>query len=328
MKITFLFNDNNWQSIDEKMSEIRAFFAPLDTPFTFDCVKTSLIGIPFVPVSIIGGIDNTAGTTTTVDPKWFETNISQFHPTSDIIMLCLSQNDVSASRTSIGIMQGKIGTSVQCCIFGINENDHAYVSGVDQGNSFVLFACHEISHALYLLQQKKDNTHAYFYTGQPAKVIPELQTNFSKLKTLLNYYIQLLSLYRQEQTIMNQKPQFSPLVVKWAGIIKQLEGAMPDSHNAGNLKYSSLTASWGATQGRAASDGGFLCQFKDDETGMTALCNFLTLGCENQLLAFHQARTLRDFTVIYAGNPPLGYINSIINLMGVSGDTEISTFIG
>lgn len=124
-------------------------------------------------------------------------------------------------------------------------------------------------------------------------------------------------------------PQFSQSIVKWANLIKQVEGATPTSHNPGNLKYSSLTASWGATRGRAALDGGFLCQFPDDATGMTALCNFLTLGAENQLLAFHSAaaRTLEGFTKIYAGNPPQGYINTIVTGMGGNPKVNISTFL-
>jgi hypothetical protein len=99
--------------------------------------------------------------------------------------------------------------------------------------------------------------------------------------------------------------------------------------NPGNLKYSTLTASWGAQKGPAASDGGFLCQFANDNAGQTALCNFLVLGCEDELIAFHapEARTLAGFTTIYAGNPPEGYITRIEEALGVPGTTQISTFL-
>lgn len=124
-------------------------------------------------------------------------------------------------------------------------------------------------------------------------------------------------------------PKFPALILKWAAAIAQGEGAYPASHNPGNLKYSTLTASWGATKGRAAEDGGFLCQFPDDATGQAALCNFLVLGCENELIAFHApaARTLEGFTKIYAGNPPQGYIDAIVLYMGVSPLVQISTFL-
>lgn len=134
-----------------------------------------------------------------------------------------------------------------------------------------------------------------------------------------------------EQSLPIKPPsmQFSSNIVKWANLIKQEEGASAASHNPGNLKYSSLTASWGASKGRAATDGGFLCQFPSDAVGMTALCNFLTLGAENELIAFHSAvaRTLDGFTKIYAGNPPQGYINAIVEGMGGDPQVQISTFL-
>ena len=118
------------------------------------------------------------------------------------------------------------------------------------------------------------------------------------------------------------------MVLKWANSVKTWEGATLESHNPGNLKYSTLTESWGAQKGRQASDGGYLCQFTTDEQGMNALCNFLTLGCEGELLISHpQPCTLEQFTVRYAGNPPQGYINGICDELGVSQDVYISTFI-
>lgn len=120
---------------------------------------------------------------------------------------------------------------------------------------------------------------------------------------------------------------YPSLIQKWAQAIANQEGADPSSYNPGNLKYTTLTASWGATPGREALDGGHLCQFPDWQTGNNALCNFLMLGCEDELRAFHEARTLEAFTQVYAGNPPQGYIDSIANELGVALDTLISTFI-
>ncbi len=125
------------------------------------------------------------------------------------------------------------------------------------------------------------------------------------------------------------KPKFPAMIVKWASAIAIGEGAHPDSNNPGNLKYSSLTASWGATRGRKALDGGYFCQFATLQAGKDALCNFLVLGAEDQLIAFHkpEARTLEGFTKIYAGNPPLGYIKGIEAYLGVQGYVLISTFL-
>lgn len=357
MKITFVLNNDNWATISSKVSAVSDFFSTLDTDITYVLDHTSFSSIPFVPVSALGGVTNTIGSTTTVDPNWFNQNISSLHKDSDIIIFCLSPQDIQGTRTSIGIEQGKVDGIVQCCIFGISENDRAYINMADQGNSFVLFVCHEISHALYLLQGKKDNTHSYFYTGQPKRVLPELmQGRQAMIKSLLNYCLQLLGLYKQQQTIMNtvretpptNKPidyvSAHPKIYSWAKAIQVAEGwCLPggylngeyypngsisyQNNSPGNLGYSSLTSSWGALQGGKKTDGGHFSRFKTYDEGFIALCIFLTLGCENQLIAYHKTRTLGSFTKVYAGDPEDGYIATIIAILRVPIDTDISTFL-
>lgn len=117
-------------------------------------------------------------------------------------------------------------------------------------------------------------------------------------------------------------------IALWAKGIEQWEGGPASAnHNPGNMKFSTLTKSWGAVQGNKAADGGYFAKFQTYQKGFTALCNFLTLGCENQLSAFHQARTFQKFTTIYAGNPPLTYIQGIAKIVGCELDTDISTFL-
>lgn len=130
-------------------------------------------------------------------------------------------------------------------------------------------------------------------------------------------------------SISMQAQTFPSKIVAWAKAIQTAEGASPASNNPGNLKYSTLTAGWGATKGRAATDGGYLCQFATPNAGFNALCNFLVLGCKNELLAFHapHARTLQGFSEIYAGNPPQGYITRIAATIGVPLNTPISSFL-
>lgn len=120
---------------------------------------------------------------------------------------------------------------------------------------------------------------------------------------------------------------FPPMIVKWANAIKKWEGSVPSWNNPGNIKYSTLSASWGAVPGHKAADGGVFAQFKTPQQGFDALCSFLVLACQDKLQSYHKARTLWDFTKIYAGNPPVGYINGIINELGVKGSTNIATFL-
>lgn len=131
-------------------------------------------------------------------------------------------------------------------------------------------------------------------------------------------------------TVANPNPlNFPPTIIAWSKAIAAAEKANPKYNNPGNLKYSTLTASWGATSGRAATDGGFLCQFPTLLMGQNALCSFLVLGAEDELVAFHSAtaRTLGGFTTIYAGNPPQNYINSIAKALNVPLTALISTFL-
>lgn len=118
--------------------------------------------------------------------------------------------------------------------------------------------------------------------------------------------------------------KFSQKILDWAHGIAKWEGDIT-GHNAGNLKYTTLTKSWGATQGRQAQDGGYFALFSDD--GVPALCNFLTLGCEDELKAFHSARTFQKFTEVYAGNPPQSYISGIAREVPCNLMDDISTFL-
>ncbi len=123
-------------------------------------------------------------------------------------------------------------------------------------------------------------------------------------------------------------PIVHPMIQRWATAVAHWEGANPLNCNPGNLKYSTLTASWGATKGPQASDGGHLCKFATPQAGMAALVNFLTLGAEGELIISHPwPCTLHDFTVRFAGNPPAGYINGICTMLAVSPTVLISIFL-
>ena len=116
------------------------------------------------------------------------------------------------------------------------------------------------------------------------------------------------------------------MIEKWARSIDKWEGST-FGNNPGNMKYSPLIASWGGKKGQIAKDGGYFAKFDTYDQGFKALCNFLELGCKNELKSYKQARTLQKFMTIYAGNPPQGYINGIAKDLNVSLDTDISTFL-
>lgn len=345
MKITFAFNNTNWKTEAEKIKNICDFFSPIEK-IVPTVLHTSFKNIPYQTVGTIGGIENTPGTTLTPMADWYSQNITKLSPDSDIILLYINYDDCPHPKTSVGIMQGQFNGVVQTCIFGIAEADHAYqydkTSGldVDQGNCFEVFSEHEISHALYFLyKQAPDNTHAFFYSGQPTKVLPDLtykakiwdklSAAISSLKILIADLTKIIMSIPTQSTPSPtmHPPKFPPMIIKWMNAITTNEGADSALNNPGNLKVSTLTKTWGAKPGRLASDGGWLAKFDTLQAGKDALCNFLVMACDNQLISYHQARNIQAFTVIYAGNPPQGYINSIMQELGVTPDTQISTFL-
>ncbi len=119
-------------------------------------------------------------------------------------------------------------------------------------------------------------------------------------------------------------------IVKWAQAIAHFEGANPVLNNAGNFKYSTLLGTWGGMRSNQnGSDGGVFCKFATHELGFQALCNFLTLGAEDELKNYHNARTIKEFTLVYTNHPipKYDYSDSLIKELGVTPDTDVSTFL-
>lgn len=125
----------------------------------------------------------------------------------------------------------------------------------------------------------------------------------------------------------NNMPMTYPKIKAWADAIAKFEGADASLNNPGDLKLSTLTASWGGTRGFQAADGGWIAKFATEEQGMTALYDFLVLGAEDELLAFHGSRTLYEFMRVYAGNPSQQYIQGIAGELKVPPATDVSTFL-
>jgi hypothetical protein len=115
-----------------------------------------------------------------------------------------------------------------------------------------------------------------------------------------------------------------PTIAEWAAQVGHFEGS-PD----GNLKFTSLTQSWGASPGRPAGDGGFFCKWQNEAQGVQALCNFLTLAAANELIPYHNCRTIKLFTLEYTNypKPEYDYSDNLIKALGVSADFNISNFI-
>lgn len=332
-----------WASWNEKIAAIKAFYASV---CELDITLTSTQLTPqFAPYSGTSG----NGTIYQVDDDWYAANVVPLAPGADLIIFVVPPTDHTVPCL-LGFCYTQPGRAPWLTVFA-NETDHTFVETADQGETAVVYLEHEISHAFYALLVKTDNTHLYFYAGNPTGVLADFDFDEQQLA----WYQQLVQDLEQELGMLkarqvppigdqptqngtqmppttttepNPAPaSFPAKITQWAAIISKEEGANPANHNPGNLGYSTLTASWGAVKGPAKSDGGNLAVFQNDDAGLTALCNFLVLGCEDQLLDFHNTRTLQEFTAVYAGNPPQGYIDAIVQAMGGDPNVQISTFL-
>ena len=61
MKITFVFNNCDWTTIDSKVKNICNFFSEF-IKLDYSIIKTNFLTIPSVTVDTIDGIGNTNGT--------------------------------------------------------------------------------------------------------------------------------------------------------------------------------------------------------------------------------------------------------------------------
>lgn len=336
LKIKLILNNcQNWNSIYSKMAEIEEFYSPKFT-VEIDFEVTSFTDIPFQKAT---GSDGSAGfeqiiTTEMVEPEWYNQNITVKALAYDMVLFYVPNKDKIGHITSAGLRADNDQGPVELTIFGMNENDRLYQNGVDIGNAFCTMTSHEIAHGLYLMFGGVDNVHKYFYSTYPREILNNFNFNsqvtwwdvqITKIAKALDFIKKLIGLIKQP---MQQPQKFPQKIIIWANAIKIEEGARPGVNNPGNLKYSPLTASWGATPDFMPTDGGNIAKFPTSQKGFDALCNFLVLGCHDELKFFHQARTIKEFTHVYA-NPPAGskYAENVARALGVTVETDISTLI-
>lgn len=156
---------------------------------------------------------------------------------------------------------------------------------------------------------------------------------FDLVYNLIQHFKTQVSVIKDIPKIPQSMPEptnvFPQKITQWANLIAKFEGANPTYNNPGNFKFAPLMATWGATQGPKGSDGGSFAQFPTREMGFTALCNFLILGCHDELKNYHMERTIKEFTEVYTNHPKpeFDYSDGIIKGLQCTPDTLISTFI-
>ncbi len=180
-KLTIVANNEagTWGSWAAKIAAIKAFYAPVCT-LDITLIPTHLTPkfTPYEPAS--GSTYNYI-----VDEGWYEENVLPYAEGADIVMFIVPPTDHTVV-TMMGLAFYN-GPLKETTVFS-DETSHTYVTvngqSVDQGETLVVYAEHELSHIFYDMLAKTDNTHLYFYAGAPQKVLPEFDFN----EQLLTWY--------------------------------------------------------------------------------------------------------------------------------------------
>jgi hypothetical protein len=117
------------------------------------------------------------------------------------------------------------------------------------------------------------------------------------------------------------------LIPTWAAGIRKAEGFVPGSrsfrnHNAGNLRATNYTMSLGAV----GKDSDNFCIFPTDQSGMKALCAFLTAAAKNELKPYHEV-DLATFTKIYAQPQSHIYLDIVVTELQRPSSIKISSLL-
>ena len=116
----------------------------------------------------------------------------------------------------------------------------------------------------------------------------------------------------------------------WATAIQSAEGWYPGSrsyinNNPGNISHAAAVQL--SMPGLVGQDSAGFAKFDDYLDGFDGLEQYLTYACSTNWALYPAGTTFLQFTNLYAGNPPAGYINSIATALGINTNTIISTIL-
>lgn len=350
LKVLFVFNRITWITILPKIEEIKNFFSR-KVELLVDIQYTNFRYIPFETVETLDGTGHQDGVdakghTETVQDRWLDINIVPMAKGYDIVVFCISEGDKTGHITSAGIRGDRSQGPVECVIFGGDENYRTYINNIDTGNSFVVFTCHEISHAIYMILALPDNTHKYFYSGQSAGVLqdfefpmPNAVDRVSIIKKLIALYQQLLSLItKKEMPKDEEKEQIenTPKIDLFCHAVQSHEGYFSPgvdhpkgsrswrNNNPGNLKYMGQNGSTG-------KDSGEFAIFKDYASGYKALRRQVEIACLGQSKVFSKENSITQFFEIYAPysdhNDSFAYAVFVADWVGVPVTTKMKDLL-
>lgn len=206
IRILVIDNGLKWESMPRKLSDVADFYKSVVT-LEIERRDSSFFPVPFASVDAIDGFSNVELAANTVDPDWYEANVSPLAAGFDIVVFCLSAADLKRqTRLPAGISSVAAGKLQKVCMFVTDEAERSYLTkdGIfsDIGNTFSYFLMHEVSHCLYAMLGKPDMTHRHFYGGHPELAVSDFEGFLHDAQVLQDERI--LNLQSQEIGLLNR----------------------------------------------------------------------------------------------------------------------------
>jgi hypothetical protein len=321
----------SWKSLPDKIADLKKWAKGIDLQITLQ--YTVFEDIPFSTYNdvLIDQYNYKLMSTQVkgVDFLWYDENISSKAKDYDIVLFALSLDqwkvmNVRGWRTDRN--NGPIELQV--------ASDEKTKTG--EFNNFLMFAKHEIAHALYMMTEQTDKTHDYFYNGDYycEQIWNDLQfkePNWTDNPVLWAWFLNLLAtLFKQNQMqeeIKEEAPK--PKLDDFCLAIQKHEGWFEGSRswrnrNPGNLRYVGQAKAIGADKSNFAI-------FATYEDGFNTLKGMIKNAVNGLSKVYTPEDTFTDFFSKYAPsfdhNDPQNYAQVVAKSLGVGADYKIKDLV-
>lgn len=358
LKILVVSNNFRGATFSKGIVDLQKWFLQKFKKVDIDVVHTKYVDIPFVPYTasenpILKGID----------PTWYDlhvTSIATGNGFYNIVLFVVSESQWHMPNNARGWRADDDQGVVQLHIMGQENASIVSPDGI-MHSSFFSWARHEITHAVYMLADQKDNVHEYGDTDAGQKKCldeitfrePNKVDQISLIQRMLNgLYLVLGILKDNKYPTYENDPDFpiekpvapTPAPVKptrdllheFCLAIQEHEGWFP----AGSPGYPTGSRSWRnknpgnvryVGQKRAiGKDTGNFCIFATYEDGMATLKDQIRLAATGGSKVYRPDMTILQFFEVYAPsfeNNTKAYADVVRKKLGVGTDFKIKDLI-
>lgn len=351
LSILIVANSCRWQSWPDKLGKLQSWFLQKFKEVEVDLVHTSYTNIPFISYSF----NNDPRPLRGIEPEWYDRCVTPIAVgyNYDIVLFVVNKEEWKLPNVAMGWRTDNDQGVVQLHVIGDEEDKIIFPDGTHAG-SFYVYTRHEINHALYMLADQEDHTHANGDTDEGARrsldeIVfrePNTAEKIGLITKLLNGLLLKLGLlvsakkdgtsppfkYEQDPAFPIKNPPLPPenkvnLLEEFCLAIQEHEGWHPAgspgfptgsrswrNKNPGNVKY---IGQWRAI----GKDNQNFAVFPTYKDGFETLKDQIKFACSGKSKIYSPEMTIVDFFSKYApsydNNNPLRYAQIVARKIGV-----------